>query len=48
MHHKLSHSWIEANRREDRAPHKYTLEEFGLEKSEIEGQFAAYRTQFLA
>jgi len=39
--------WIEANKREDRAPHKYTLEEYGLEKSEIERKFDAYRRAFL-
>ncbi len=39
--------WIEANKREDRAPHKYTLEEYGLDKSEIERKFAAYRRAFL-
>lgn len=38
--------WIEANRREDRAPHKYTLEDFGLEKEAIEGLFTRYRRTF--
>lgn len=39
--------WIEANKREDRAPHKYTLEDFGLQKEEIEGLFTRYRDNFL-
>lgn len=39
--------WIEANKREDRAPHKYTLEDFGLRKEEIEGLFNRYRDNFL-
>lgn len=39
--------WIEANRREDRAPHRYTPEEFGLEEAEIKQRFAAYRARFL-
>lgn len=39
--------WVEANRREDRAPHKYTLEEFGLSKEGIKELFADYREQFI-
>lgn len=39
--------WIEANRREDRAPHKYTLADFGLERAEIEARFADYRQRFI-
>jgi hypothetical protein len=39
--------WIEHNRREDRAPHQYTLEEYGLDKAEIERKFAKYRSTFL-
>lgn len=39
--------WIEANRREDRAPHNYTLEEFGLDRAEIERKFDIYRATFL-
>jgi hypothetical protein len=39
--------WIEANRREDRAPHKYTLADFGLEQAEIEARFADYRRRFI-
>ena len=39
--------WVEANRREDRAPHRYTLEDFGLDKARIERDFAGYRTNVL-
>lgn len=39
--------WIEANKREDRAPHKYALEDFGLVRSDVEQRFAAYRAAFL-
>ncbi len=39
--------WTEANKREDRAPHKYALEDFGLDRSDVEQRFAAYRAAFL-
>ncbi len=39
--------WIEANKREDRAPHKYALEDFSLVRSDVEQRFAAYRAAFL-
>ena len=39
--------WIEANAREHRAPHKYSLEDFGLCKSGIESLFHSYRDSFL-
>lgn len=39
--------WTEANKREDRAPHKYALEDFGLDRSGVEQRFAAYRAAFL-
>lgn len=39
--------WIEANKREDRAPHKYALEDFDLVRSDVEQRFAAYRAAFL-
>jgi len=39
--------WVEANRREDRAPHQYTLEDFGLDKADIEAKFADYRATYL-
>jgi len=38
--------WVEANRREDRAPHKYSMAEFGLEQAQIERRFAGYRERF--
>lgn len=41
------HEWVEANRREDRAPHKYTLEEFGFTQAGIEQRFADYRKRFI-
>lgn len=40
--------WVEANRREDRAPHKYSLADFDLDPAEIERDFASYRARFLA
>jgi LPS sulfotransferase NodH len=39
--------WIEANKREDRAPHKYSLEDFGLARAEVEQRFASYRAAFV-
>lgn len=39
--------WIEANKREDRAPHKYDLSDFGLTKDSIQEKFAAYTKRFL-
>lgn len=39
--------WVEANRREDRAPHNYTLEEYGLDAAEIEQRFADYRKRYI-
>lgn len=39
--------WIEANRREHRAPHQYSIDDFGLEKSEIRKQFKAYIENYL-
>ena len=39
--------WIEANRREDRAPHEYSMEEFALEEEQIKEKFAEYRTAYL-
>ncbi len=40
--------WVEANRREDRAPHQYTLEDFGLTREGIERLFDEYRRRFIA
>lgn len=39
--------WIEANKREHRAAHKYTLEDFGLSKADIEHQYSNYITKFV-
>lgn len=41
-------TWIEANRREDRAPHRYTLEDFGLTEADINARFGEYRARYLA
>lgn len=40
--------WVEHNKREDRAPHKYSLEDFGLNKDEVGKVFALYRDKFIA
>jgi len=40
-------TWREANRREDRPLHHYTLEEFGLTEDGVKAQFAAYRERFI-
>src|SRR3546814_7626884 len=39
--------WIEANKREDRAPHQYSIEDFGLTRERVEDTFRAYREAFL-
>lgn len=39
--------WIEANRREDRAPHRYTLQDFGLSEADVNARFADYRARFI-
>ena len=39
--------WQEANRRETRETHRYTLEEYGFSADEIKRRFAAYREQYL-
>ena len=39
--------WIEANRREHRAAHKYSLEDFGLSESNIREKYADYITQYV-
>jgi len=39
--------WIEANRREHRAAHKYKLTDFGLNKTVIEEEYSEYRNAFL-
>lgn len=39
--------WREANRRDGRPAHRYSLAEFGLSESGIETDFAAYRERFI-
>ncbi|NNC38093.1 MAG: sulfotransferase [Acidimicrobiales bacterium] len=39
--------WIEANRREHRAAHKYTLEDFGLDADDIRHTYSSYIDAFL-
>ncbi len=39
--------WIEANKREHRAAHKYSLSDFGLEAAQIETLFSDYSQTFL-
>jgi hypothetical protein len=39
--------WIDANKREHRAPHKYSLTDFGLTESSLEDQFSAYKEIYL-
>jgi hypothetical protein len=39
--------WVEANRREDRDPHHYTLEQFGFTRGGLERDFSEYRAAFL-
>ena len=40
--------WIEANRREHRAAHKYALADFGLNEEDIKSEYSAYRETFLS
>ena len=39
--------WRDANRREARPAHAYTLEQFGLSPDRVEREFAAYRERFI-
>lgn len=39
--------WVEANKREDRARHKYALEDFDLTREQVEHDFADYRATVL-
>ena len=39
--------WRQDNRREDREPHNYTLEQFGFTREGLERDFADYRSTFL-
>lgn len=40
--------WLRENRRQDRDPHRYTLEQFGFTREGLERDFAEYRRRFLA
>ncbi|WP_304560505.1 sulfotransferase family protein [Sphingomonas immobilis] len=39
--------WRDANKREERPAHSYTLEEFGLSEARIRDDFAAYRADYI-
>ena len=39
--------WIEANRREHRAAHKYSLKDFGLNEADIRGSYEEYITHYV-
>ena len=40
--------WLLDNRREDRDPHHYTLEQFGFSREGLERDFAEYRSMFMS
>ena len=40
-------SWRDANKREERPSHTYTLEEFGLSEDDVFSAFADYRAKFI-
>ncbi len=40
-------SYREANRREDRPQHTYTLDQFGFTEAELKAQFSAYRAAYI-
>jgi hypothetical protein len=46
--HAAMAQWLQDNRREDRNPHVYTLEQFGFTRQGLERDFADYRSTFLA
>ena len=39
--------WIEANKREHRAAHKYSLEDFGLSKEQVKSKFDKYISHYV-
>ena len=39
--------WIEANRREHRAAHKYSLQDFGLDEGDIRAKYGGYISQYV-
>jgi len=40
-------AWLALNAREKRPPHRYALEDFGLEQGDLERRFAEYRERFI-
>jgi hypothetical protein len=40
-------AWLDDNRREDRDPHHYTLEQFGFTRDQLARDYALYRQHFL-
>lgn len=41
------HRWMEANRREDRGAHEYSMEEYGLSEAQLKRDFADYRARYV-
>ncbi|MBP1685948.1 MAG: hypothetical protein H6Q33_2091 [Deltaproteobacteria bacterium] len=39
--------WVEENRRDNRAPHEYTLDKFGLTTEDLHRSFAEYRWRYV-
>ena len=44
---RAAERWLKDNSRDKRAAHRYTLEEFGLDRAGLEQAFASYRERFL-
>ena len=40
--------WRDSNRRELRAPHKYSLEQFGLSERQLTSDFEDYRQKYVS
>ena len=40
-------AWADANRRENRPPHEYTMEKFGFTPEQLASDFRAYRERFI-
>ena len=40
-------SWVAANQRDRRPPHRYTAEQFGLSEAQLNADFAFYRARFV-
>jgi hypothetical protein len=41
------HAWMDANRRDERGSHEYTMEEYGLSEAGIKRDFAEYRARYV-